>query len=140
MPTLVETEHGEWYSQDETEMTNFDQESATKLWTPRPQNVRYTPIVGGTWLFFDADNEKDLVEWLVEEISEDGKSVTIQKLTGKDSGYKTVYDMDKLKARRWKPKTDKDAVMVFAWPCPSCQQDKGVPVGDYLCGDCRSTT
>lgn len=119
-------------------MPNFDKDNATHLWTPRPQNLQYTPIVGGTWLFFDADKEQQAIEWLVEEVSDDGKSCHVKKLTGENVGYRTVYDTEKLAARRWKPKTEQDAEGKYLWPCPACEQFRGVPIGDYICEECRS--
>lgn len=115
---------------------NFDMENAVKLWE-RAQNVTFEPRVGELWQFLDLERENSVIDWLIEEMSEDGKNVTLVKKSGNDVGYRVVYDTEKLQANRWRAK-DSDTAK-YLWPCPNCEQNKPVPIGDYICEDCRSS-
>jgi hypothetical protein len=113
---------------------NFDMDKAVKLWD-RAQNVVFEPHADEVWEFLDLEREQTVIEWLIESISEDGKSVTVVKKSGEDTGYRVVYPIDKLQANRWRKKEGTPEQVL--WPCPNCERDKPVPLGDYICEDCR---
>jgi hypothetical protein len=69
---------------------NFDMDNAAKLWD-RAQNVSYVPVKGAIWQFLDLERENKIIDWLIEDINEDGKTVTVVKQNGDDAGYRVVY-------------------------------------------------
>ena len=100
----------------------------------RPENIRYEPVVGATWTYFDAEAE-GLVEWKIEAI--EGTEARITKLTGRDIGYTTMYELSKMKAKRWKPLMTEGAVHDVLWACPDCGENNPIRLGDYMCIKCR---
>lgn len=100
----------------------------------RAQNILYEVAEGQTWTFFDAEDE-GLVEWLVER--RDGDMAHLVKRTGRDPGFRTVIEVEAMKARRWKPLTSAQPAEVL-WTCPSCGKANPIAIGDYVCIDCRA--
>lgn len=115
---------------------NFDQDKATKLWEPRPQNIRYVPQKGDIWLYFDADQERTVIRWLIEEVNDD--TVQLKKMSGKDVGYVALYPIKKMDDKDWRPEGEPEGGTVYLWPCPGCEEDHPVLEGDYLCTKCRT--
>src|SRR3954451_11331780 len=103
-----------------------------------PQNVIYPPVVGDTWFYNDTNREHAQVGWYIASISEDGTKTKLIKQTGENRGFERMYDISALKdPESWRPLHTK-AEPIYLWPCPSCEEDKPVPIGDYVCEDCRS--
>lgn len=123
------------------EQNNFDIDAANKLWTPRALNVVHVPIAGQVWLFFDAEREKSLIRWEIKDthlLEGDVEMVEIEKISGIDLGFKIKYPTAHLAVRRWKPETVTEDNTTYLWACPSCEEDKPVLEGDYVCTSCRS--
>lgn len=100
----------------------------------RPQNARYEAVELDIWTYFDAEDE-GLVEWRILSIA-DGQA-KLMKLTGRDAGYTTMYELSKMDAKRWKPKDAVGLGTIILWPCPDCGGDNPIRVGDYMCIKCR---
>lgn len=115
-------------------VVSFNHDSAVKgFGGKRPENVRFVPEAGAEWTYFDAEGE-GTIKWLIESI--DGPIATLVKLTGRDPGYKTRYELEKLDAKRWKP-VDMGSSIEVLWACPHCGGGRPIEIGDYVCLDCR---
>lgn len=116
---------------------NFDKDTARGIAPTRPLNIAYVVEKGAKWTFFDVEGE-GVVEWLIEDFLEEDM-VRLSKLSGKDIGYSADYPLANLQARRWRPLDPDNTKRDVLWPCPDCDQDNPIRVGDYVCEECRGS-
>lgn len=108
----------------------------TKWTNEHPQNVEYPIVPGHVWRYRDDDREKRIVAWGIQgPVGDDGK-VRLRKLDGENPGFERMYPAAQMQdGESWRPSMDTEPI--YLWPCPGCGENKPVPIGDYVCVDCR---
>lgn len=102
-------------------------------------NEQHAVTQGDVWEFTDTDDaDEDRVRWLVEELHDDG-TATLVKMTGHHKGYTAKhYDVTKFAESEWSWVEGHGPSRV-TFNCPLCERAEPIPMGDYVCRDCRHT-